>query len=341
MLDIGFLPDLQRILSYLPKTRTTLLFSATFSPEIKRLANSYLQNPVTIEVARSNATASTVEQHFYSVNEDNKRHALHQILKSRGMKQAFVFVNSKLGCARLARSLEHEGLKTAALHGDKSQDERLKALDAFKKGEVDLLVCTDVAARGLDIKDVPAVFNFDIPFNAEDYVHRIGRTGRAGAAGLAVTFVGGGNDARLVADIEKLIKTKIELEAIEFEEDQPNIRQQGRINDGRRMYQEDVNSSNAGGGDNGRSGGRGEGRGEGRSRPRDDGQGRSDHAPRSNFRPAQAPRDPFFDKPYEANTSSQTETAPSWEVSAKPASRGVSVNIKPKRKVAALFKTEA
>ena len=104
------------------------------------------------------------------------------------MKQAFVFVNSKLGCARLARSLEHEGLKTTALHGDKSQDERLKALEAFKSGEVDLLVCTDVAARGLDIKDVPAVFNFDIPFNAEDYVHRIGRTGRAGAAGLAVTF---------------------------------------------------------------------------------------------------------------------------------------------------------
>jgi ATP-dependent RNA helicase RhlE len=105
------------------------------------------------------------------------------------MKQAFVFVNSKLGCARLARSLEREGLKTTALHGDKSQDERLKALEAFKKGEVDLLVCTDVAARGLDIKDVPAVFNFDVPFNAEDYVHRIGRTGRAGAAGLAVSFV--------------------------------------------------------------------------------------------------------------------------------------------------------
>src|SRR5659263_562743 len=164
MLDIGFLPDLQRILSYLPKQRTTLLFSATFSSEIKRLASSYLQDPVTIEVARSNAAASTVEQHFYSVEGDDKRHALHQILKSRQLKQAFVFVNSKLGCARLARSLEHEGLKTTALHGDKSQDERLKALESFKNGEVDLLVCTDVAARGLDIKDMPAVFNFDIPF---------------------------------------------------------------------------------------------------------------------------------------------------------------------------------
>jgi ATP-dependent RNA helicase RhlE len=188
MLDIGFLPDLQRILSYLPKQRTTLLFSATFSPEIKRLAGSYLQNPITIEVARPNETASTVEQRFYSAGDDDKRRAIHQVLKTRGIKQAFIFVNSKLGCGRLARSLEREGLKTAALHGDKSQDERLKALDAFKQGEVDLLVCTDVAARGLDIKDVPAVFNFDVPFNAEDYVHRIGRTGRAGASGLAVTW---------------------------------------------------------------------------------------------------------------------------------------------------------
>ncbi|MGA8393709.1 MAG: DEAD/DEAH box helicase, partial [Burkholderiaceae bacterium] len=177
MLDIGFLPDLQRILSFLPKQRTTLLFSATFSPEIKRLANSYLQDPVTIEVARPNATASTVEQRFYSVGDDDKRHAIHQVLKTRGIKQAFIFVNSKLGCARLARSLEKEGLVTTALHGDKSQDERLKALNAFKAGEVDLLVATDVAARGLDIKDVPAVFNFDVPFNAEDYIHRIGRTG--------------------------------------------------------------------------------------------------------------------------------------------------------------------
>jgi hypothetical protein len=168
MLDIGFLPDLQRILSYLPKQRTTLLFSATFSPEIKRLAGSYLQNPVTIEVARPNETASTVEQRFYAAQDDEKRRLVKHVLTSRGIKQAFVFVNSKLGCARLARSLERDGLKTTALHGDKSQDERLKALEAFKQGEVDLLVCTDVAARGLDIKDVPAVFNFDVPFNAED-----------------------------------------------------------------------------------------------------------------------------------------------------------------------------
>jgi ATP-dependent RNA helicase RhlE len=218
MLDIGFLPDLQRILSYLPKQRTTLLFSATFSPEIKRLANSYLQDPVTIEVSRPNATASTVEQHFYSVPDDDKRRAVKQIVRQRGITQAFVFVNSKLGCARLARTLEREGMKTTALHGDKSQDERLKALESFKKGEVDLLVATDVAARGLDIKDVPAVFNFDVPFNAEDYIHRIGRTGRAGASGLAVTLVSP-SDNRLMADLEKLLKRKIEIEALEFDDD--------------------------------------------------------------------------------------------------------------------------
>src|SRR6187399_3643012 len=210
MLDIGFLPDLQRILSYLPKTRQTLLFSATFSPEIRRLAESYLQDPLMVEVARPNATATNVEQRFYSVATDDKKRAVLKLLKDRSITQALVFVNSKLGCARLARSFERDGLRTTALHGDKSQDERLKALDAFKRGEVDLLVATDVAARGLDIKDVPAVFNFDVPFNAEDYVHRIGRTGRAGASGLAVTLVTR-EDARLVADLEKLLKKKVEL----------------------------------------------------------------------------------------------------------------------------------
>lgn len=328
MLDIGFLPDLQRILSYLPKERTTLLFSATFSSEIKRLAGSYLQNPKTIEVARSNATASTVEQHFYSVGDDDKRHALHQILRKRELKQAFVFVNSKLGCARLARSLEREGLKTAALHGDKSQDERLKALEAFKKGEVDLLVCTDVAARGLDIKDVPAVFNFDIPFNAEDYVHRIGRTGRAGASGLAVNFVSK-SDARLVADIEKLIKTKIELEAVEFDEDQPDIRKQGRINDGRRMYAEGAQDESRYPGS--RSGGL-------RDVSHEGPYARPERAPRRDFNRPPGPRDPFFDKPYEEKLVAE-EGAPSWEASAKAsAPRSASANIRSKRRVAALFK---
>ena len=217
MLDIGFLPDLQRILSYLPKKRQTLLFSATFSPEIKRLAESYLQDPILVEVARPNATASTVEQHFYRVETDDKRRAILQILKERKITQALVFVNSKLGCARLARSFERDGLRTNALHGDKSQDERLKALEAFKAGSVDVLVATDVAARGLDIADLPAVFNFDVPFKDEDYVHRIGRTGRAGASGLAITLVGR-EDLRNVADIEKLIKKKVEIEPFELDD---------------------------------------------------------------------------------------------------------------------------
>ena len=301
MLDIGFLPDLQRILSYLPKTRTTLLFSATFSPEIKRLAGSYLQDPITIEVARPNETASTVEQRFFAASDDDKRRVIRKVLNDRGLQQAFIFTNSKLGCARLARSLERDGYKTGALHGDKSQDERLKALEAFKKGEVNLLVCTDVAARGLDIKDVPAVFNFDVPFNAEDYVHRIGRTGRAGASGLAVTLVAP-SDTRLVGDIEKLIKKKIEVEAVELDSERPR----GRPYEGARPRREED--------------------------PRD-----VLDAPRERrgFRAAPVPRDPFFDKPYEPSSA---DAPPVWE-NQRPATRaGVSANIKTKRKVAALFK---
>jgi len=308
MLDIGFLPDLQRILSYLPKQRTTLLFSATFSPEIRRLAASYLQNPVTIEVARPNQTASTVTQLFINVNEDDKRRALKLILKQKAISQAFVFVNSKLGCARLARSLEKDGLRTAALHGDKSQDERLKALEAFKKGEVDLLVCTDVAARGLDIKDVPAVFNFDVPFNAEDYIHRIGRTGRAGAEGLAVSFASA-SDLRLVSDIEKLTKQKIDFTVLELEEERSFPRRSRSDDD---------------------------------ERPRRDADERSG-SPRSRFTPAKPPADPFFDKPYEASV--QTGSTPVNDSSLKadmaPVRGSISPNIKPKRKVAALFKTTA
>ena len=306
MLDIGFLPDLQRILSYLPKQRTTLLFSATFSPEIRRLAASYLQNPVTIEVARPNQTASTVTQLFINVNEDDKRRALKLILKQKAISQAFVFVNSKLGCARLARSLEKDGLRTAALHGDKSQDERLKALEAFKKGEVDLLVCTDVAARGLDIKDVPAVFNFDVPFNAEDYIHRIGRTGRAGAEGLAVSFASA-SDLRLVSDIEKLTKQKIDFTVLELEEERSFPRRSRSDDD---------------------------------ERPRRDADERSG-SPRSRFTPAKPPADPFFDKPYEASDQPDSTSVndSSLKADMAPVRGSISPNIKPKRKVAALFKT--
>ncbi len=307
MLDIGFLPDLQRILSYLPKTRQTLLFSATFSPEIKRLAESYLQDPLLVEVARPNATATNVEQRFFSVATDDKRAAVLKILRERGITQALIFVNSKLGCARLARSFEAAGLRTTALHGDKSQDERLKALDAFKAGTVDVMVATDVAARGLDIADLPAVFNFDVPFNAEDYVHRIGRTGRAGASGLAVTLVSP-SDARLVADIEKLIKKTIELEPMEFDDGTPPPR---------REFRERVRHD----GDEGRSEAR---------------VATAPSAPRIApvYAAPRASSDPFFDQPYEA---SATEAEPAWERKVPAAPRGMSPNIKPKKRVAALF----
>ncbi|MFV0678912.1 DEAD/DEAH box helicase [Ottowia sp.] len=310
MLDIGFLPDLQRILSYLPKSgRTTLLFSATFSPEIKRLAESYLSNPVLIEVARPNATASTVEQHFYLLADEDKRRAIRQVLRDKELRQAFVFCNSKLGTARLARALERDGLRTTALHGDKSQDERLKSLEAFKRGEVDLLVATDVAARGLDIKDVPAVFNYDVPFNPEDYVHRIGRTGRAGASGVAVTLVTK-NDQRLMGELEKLLKKKIDVEHLAFEDEKPR----GRQNDGRRHW-------------------RGDETGDARDEVR---RTRGDRQRTERRAPPVAPADPFFDQPYEAPAEVAEPAA--WEQKARPARSGLSANIKPKRKVAALFK---
>ena len=312
MLDIGFLPDLQRILSYLPKTRQTLLFSATFSPEIKRLAQSYLQDPIFVEVARPNATATNVEQLFYSVADDDKRAVVRQILRQRGIRQSLIFVNSKLGAARLARSFERDGLRTAALHGDKSQDERLKSLESFKRGEVDLMVATDVAARGLDIVDLPAVFNFDVPFNAEDYVHRIGRTGRAGASGIAVTLVSR-SDARLVVDIEKLIKRTIELLPMELE-DAPRPERSERSERPRRDFE---------------------------ARPE-----RSEQpsaaavlpAPRPAYRPPSPARDPFFDKPYESSARSEADL-PAWDKGAVStgAPKGLSSYIKPKKKVAALF----
>ncbi|NEX60883.1 DEAD/DEAH box helicase [Noviherbaspirillum galbum] len=208
MLDMGFLPDLQRIINLLPKERQNLMFSATFSPEIKKLANSFLRNPVTIEVARSNATADNVTQVLYKVEEEAKRDAVAHIIRERNLKQVIVFSNTKIGASRLSRHLEKDGIKASAIHGDKTQGERMAALEAFKQGPVEVLVATDVAARGLDIAELPCVINYDLPYNAEDYVHRIGRTGRAGASGDAISLYSD-KDARLLADIEKLIKQKI------------------------------------------------------------------------------------------------------------------------------------
>jgi len=217
MLDMGFLPDLQRIINLIPAQRQTLLFSATFSSEIKKLAQTYLRNPVTIEVARQNAAADTVNQVIHFVKSENKRAAIVAILQNRvkagHTKQCIIFTNSRLGCARLARALEHDGIKAAAIHGDKSQGERMLTLEAFKSGAIDALVATDVAARGLDISEMPCVINHELPFSAEDFIHRIGRTGRAGSKGDAIALVDD-SEKRLLDDIEKLLKRKLPVSAL-------------------------------------------------------------------------------------------------------------------------------
>ena len=212
MLDMGFLPDLQRIINLIPAKRQTLLFSATFSSEIKKLAQSYLINPVTVEVARQNAAADTVSQVVHFVSSGDKQSAIVKILDSRARlgltRQCIIFTNSRLGCARLARALERDGIKAGAIHGDKSQGERTLTLDAFKSGAIEVLVATDVAARGLDIPAMPCVINHELPYSAEDFIHRIGRTGRAGSTGDAIALVDDG-EKRLLDDIEKLMKRKL------------------------------------------------------------------------------------------------------------------------------------
>ena len=208
MLDMGFLPDLDRIVRHLPQRRQGLLFSATFSNDIRKLARSYLNNPAEVEVAARNATADTVSQVVYSLTAPEKRAAVVHLVKSRNLRQVIVFSNTKIGCSRLARELIRDGVKAESIHGDKSQSDRMKALEAFKAGELEVLVATDVAARGLDVAGVPCVINYDLPHNAEDYVHRIGRTGRAGASGEAISFITQ-EDERLLVDIEKLIRRKI------------------------------------------------------------------------------------------------------------------------------------
>ena len=209
MLDMGFLPDISRILKLLPSNRQSLLFSATFSPEIKKLAKSFLKpNPQLIEVARENATAETVTQEVFQVSDRDKTDVLIDMLKTRGpdggpLTQVLVFVNAKITCRRLARTLSRVGINADAIHGDKTQEERQAALEGFRSGAIHVLVATDVAARGLDIKELPCVINYDVPYSAEDYVHRIGRTGRAGAKGVT-TMLATDSDGRLVEAIEKL-----------------------------------------------------------------------------------------------------------------------------------------
>jgi superfamily II DNA/RNA helicase len=278
MLDMGFLPDIQRILHALPERRQNLMFSATFSSDIRRLASSFLNDPEVIEVARRNATAENVEQRVYRVADlDAKRAAVAQLVREHGLAQVIVFTNTKIGAGRLARLLERDGLNAAAIHGDKSQQERLATLEAFKKGEIVVLVATDVAARGLDIAELPAVINYDLPYNAEDYVHRIGRTGRAGASGLALSLMTG-DDERYLADIEKLLGRKLPVERLE-------VATPARARDGARRE--------AGGGRRTRS-----------ARPAHGGREGARHTPLAGYS-----NDPFFFEPYvPAAPSAASET---------------------------------
>ncbi|MBS0319093.1 MAG: DEAD/DEAH box helicase [Proteobacteria bacterium] len=208
MLDMGFIPDIKRIMALLPKQRQNLLFSATFSNDIKKLADELLNKPQLIEVARRNSATETVTQSVYKVQQEGKRGLLEHIVRSRDVWQVLCFVRTKHGASRLARQLEKDGLATSAIHGDKTQQARLEALQAFKEGKLQVLVATDVAARGLDIDDLPLVINYELPHVPEDYVHRIGRTGRAGAKGEAIAFVDPAEEKHL-AEIEKMLKMKI------------------------------------------------------------------------------------------------------------------------------------
>jgi ATP-dependent RNA helicase RhlE len=210
MLDMGFIPDIKRIMALLPAKRQNLLFSATFSNEIKKLADELLNRPKLIEVARRNTAAETVSQSAYRLPQDAKRSLLVHLVTSRNVWQVLCFVRTKHGASRLARQLEKEGLATSAIHGDKTQAARLEALAKFKDGKLQVLVATDVAARGLDIDDLPLVVNYELPHVPEDYIHRIGRTGRAGATGEAISFVAP-EEERYLGEIEKLLKKKITI----------------------------------------------------------------------------------------------------------------------------------
>ena len=210
MLDMGFIPDIKRIMALLPATakRQNLLFSATFSAEIKKLADALLNQPQLIEVARRNTAAETVAQSVYRCPQEAKRALLAHIVKSRGLRQVLCFVRTKHGASRLARQLEKDGLETSAIHGDKTQAARLEALAAFKDAKLEVLVATDVAARGLDIDDLPLVVNYELPHVPEDYIHRIGRTGRAGAQGEAISLVDA-SETKYLVEIERLLKKPI------------------------------------------------------------------------------------------------------------------------------------
>ncbi len=208
MLDMGFLPDIRRIIELLPAKRQNLMFSATFSEEIRRLSSTILRNPATVEVAPRFTAGEDIRQLVYPVDRDRKEALLAHIVRKQDLRQVLVFTRTKLAASRLATLLDRQGLEAVAIHSDRTQPERTRALEGFKNGEIRILVATDVAARGLDIEDLPHVVNFELPWNPQDYIHRIGRTGRAGATGDAISLVSI-DEVDLLRGVQRLLRRAI------------------------------------------------------------------------------------------------------------------------------------
>jgi ATP-dependent RNA helicase RhlE len=242
MLDMGFIHDIKKVIALLPKKRQNLLFSATFSSDIKKLANGLLNSPLLIEVARSNTASKLVKQLIYPVDRERKRDLLSQLITSQNWQRVLVFMRTKHGANRLTEQLEKDGISAIAIHGNKSQGARTKALSTFKDGSVRVLVATDVAARGLDIEQLPHVVNFELPNVPEDYIHRIGRTGRAGNEGEAISLVCV-DEHSLLLDIEKLLKVKLPKTIVPGYEPDPSIKPEP-IQKGRHTQRSKMNSNN-------------------------------------------------------------------------------------------------
>lgn len=221
MLDMGFLRDIERVMKFMPDKRQNLMFSATFSKDIKKLANGILNNPIQVEATPENTTVEAISQKVYRVAKGKKTGLVIKLIKDGNWKQVLVFTRTKHGANKLCKKMDQVGIKAAAIHGNKSQGARTKALEGFKSGSINVLVATDIAARGLDIPLLPHVINFEIPNISEDYVHRIGRTGRAGADGQAISLVSA-DETTFLKDIEKLIGEKLPVEILEGFEPDPN-----------------------------------------------------------------------------------------------------------------------
>ena len=232
MLDMGFIPDIEEICTKLPAQRQTLLFSATMPPVIKKLADRFLSNPKSIEVARPATASTNITQHLVKVDSRKKREALRALLDAQDVQSAVIFCNRKTTVRELNKSLQSHGYKSGEIHGDIDQSSRIAELERFREGTVNILVASDVAARGLDIKGVSHVFNFDAPWHPDDYVHRIGRTGRAGAKGVAYTFVSEA-DAEAIDNIQKLIGTKIAYAELSAGADRAEVSREDKRSEGR------------------------------------------------------------------------------------------------------------